>query len=308
MSDTFWERSSRLAGLRRFAVAITVLNILGHTVLGFEQSYAQPVVAILTAYSTEILLEWIGSHAEGRRPAYSGGLLVKVDFLLSAHISALAIAMLLYTNDKLWPTAFAAAAAIGSKSIFRAPTGKGFRHFFNPSNFGITLSLICYSWVGIAQPYMFTENLDGIWDWALPLVIVCTGTMLNLKFTHRLPLIGAWLSTFVLQAAFRSIIFNSRFLPALGPMTGVAFILFTFYMVTDPATTPDGWRSQIAFGVSVGAMYAIFVVSHVVFGLFFALSTVCAARGIALYASAMLAHRTPHAVEREFVMIASQGR
>ena len=99
---------NRLGGLRRFAIAITILNILGHTVLGFEQSYAQPLVAMVAAYSTEIFLEWIGSRTSGHRPAYSGSLRVKIDFLLSAHISALAVAMLLYSNQRLWPTAFAA--------------------------------------------------------------------------------------------------------------------------------------------------------------------------------------------------------
>ena len=29
----------RLAALRRFAIAITILNVLGHTVLGFEQAW-----------------------------------------------------------------------------------------------------------------------------------------------------------------------------------------------------------------------------------------------------------------------------
>ena len=44
----------RLAALRRFAITISVLNVLGHTVLGFENSWAQMVVALLTAYGTEI--------------------------------------------------------------------------------------------------------------------------------------------------------------------------------------------------------------------------------------------------------------
>ena len=30
--------TNRLGGLRRFAIAITVFNILGHTVFGFEQA------------------------------------------------------------------------------------------------------------------------------------------------------------------------------------------------------------------------------------------------------------------------------
>ena len=37
-----WYAQDRLGGLRRFAIAITVLNVLGHTWLGFEQSLAGP--------------------------------------------------------------------------------------------------------------------------------------------------------------------------------------------------------------------------------------------------------------------------
>ena len=36
----------RLAALRRFAVTITVLNLLGRTILGFENSWAQMFVAL----------------------------------------------------------------------------------------------------------------------------------------------------------------------------------------------------------------------------------------------------------------------
>ena len=67
-------------------------------------------------------------------------------------------------------------------------------------------------------------------------------------------------------------------------MTGVAFILFTFYMVTDPATTPSGTRSQIIFGAAVAITYGLLVICHVVFGLFFALLIVCAGRGALLWA------------------------
>ena len=305
MPDTGWTASNRLGGLRRFAVAITVLNILGHVFFGFEQSYAQPFVALAAAYFTEFLLEWIGSRSSALRPAYKGGLRAKVDFLMSAHISGLAVAMLLYSNARLWPTAFAAAAAIGSKSIFRVAGGRGSRHFFNPSNFGITLTLLCFPWVGIAQPYMFTENLDRIGDWLLPAIIVCTGTLLNFRFTHRLPLIAAWVSTFMLQAVLRHALLGSALRAAFGPMTGVAFILYTFYMITDPATTPENWRRQVVFGASVAAIYGVLMISHIVFGLFFALSTVCAIRGISIYVSAIWALRRESG--RELALATAQG-
>lgn len=286
-----WNDQKRLGGLRRFATAITVLNILGHTVLGFEQSWAQPLVALLTAYLLEIVLELLGAWSAQRRPYYVGGITKFVDFLLPAHITALAVAMLIYANDRLWVVAFATAVAIGSKVLFRAPVGRGSRHFYNPSNFGITVTLVLFSWVGIAPPYQFTENLDRIGDWLLPAVIVCTGTLLNARFTKKLPLIGAWLGGFVAQGAIRSYVFGTPLVATLLPMTGLAFLLYTFYMVTDPATTPVGKRAQIAFGLGVAATYGLLMVGHVVFGLFFALTLVCTVRGACLYALAWARQR-----------------
>jgi hypothetical protein len=278
-------RADRLGGLRRFAVAITVLNILGHTFFGFEQAWAQPLVALATAYSVEVLLEFIDARCNRRAPRFSGGGARKfVEFLLSAHITGLACAMLLYANDRLGPVVFASAVAICSKVVLRAPAGGGTRHFFNPSNFGITVTLLVFSWVSVAPPYQFTENMTGAGDWILPAVIVCSGTFLNARFTHRLPLIAAWLGGFVAQAALRSLFLETPLGAALVPMTGVAFILYTFYMVTDPATTPGGKRDQIAFGLSVAAVYGLLMVTHVVFGLFFALTIVCAFRGMGMYA------------------------
>jgi Na+-translocating ferredoxin:NAD+ oxidoreductase RnfD subunit len=278
-------RSDRLGGLRRFAVAITVLNILGHAFFGFEQSFAQPVVALVSAYSVELLLELIDARCNRRPLRFLGGGPRKfVDFLLSAHITGLACAMLLYANERLGPVIFASVVAICSKCLLRAPGERGTRHFFNPSNFGITVTLVTFSWVSIAPPYQFTENMTGAGDWILPAVIVCTGTFLNARFTRRLPLIAAWLGGFVAQAAARSLLFGTAFGAGLIPMTGVAFILYTFYMVTDPATTPSGRRDQIVFGLSVAAVYGMLMVAHIVFGLFFALTIVCTVRGLCMYA------------------------
>lgn len=278
-------RANRLGGLRRFAVAITVLNILGHTFFGFEQSWAQPLVAIVTAYSVELLLEFIDARCNRRALRFMGGGVRKfVEFLLSAHITGLACAMLLYTNERFGPVIFAAVVAICSKAILRVPFGGGTRHFLNPSNFGITVTLLVFAWVSVAPPYQFTENMTGYGDWVLPALIFCTGTFMNTMFTRRLPLIAAWLGGFIAQAAFRTLLFDTPLGAALVPMTGVAFVLFTFYMVTDPATTPDKPREQIAFGLSVAAVYGLLVMAHVVFGLFFALTIVCAIRGLWMYA------------------------
>jgi hypothetical protein len=195
--------------------------------------------------------------------------------------------MLLYANERLLPIMFATAVAVASKTLFRAPTPRGSQHFLNPSNFGITITLLLFPWVGIAPPYHFTENLSGAGDWILPGLIIVSGSFVNLRLTRKIPLILGWLSGFFIQALIRSLFFAPGGHPPLAaawlPMTGLAFILFTFYMITDPATTPFAPRDQVLFGLAVAATYGLLMTSHVVFGLFFALTAVCIVRGLGMY-------------------------
>jgi Na+-translocating ferredoxin:NAD+ oxidoreductase RnfD subunit len=122
----------------------------------------------------------------------------------------------------------------------------------------------------------------GLWDWGIPLIIICSGTFINFRFTSRLPLLSSWLIGFAIQAFLRHWLFGNALLPSLAPMTGLAFLLFTFYMVTDPPTTPSTTRGQIFFGLSVAFTYGALMALHVVFGLFFSLVIVCGVRGTVL--------------------------
>lgn len=286
-----WYESNRLGGLRRFATAITIFNILGHTWFGFEQSWAQPLVGLGAAYGIEMLLELVEACVQRRKPRFLAKGWKCIDFFLPAQITGLACAMLLYSSDRIGPIAFAAATAIASKHVLRVTTKFGERHFMNPSNFGITATLLCFPWVGIAPPYHFTENLDGVGDWMVPAVIICSGSFLNTRYTKRVPLLLAWLLGFAAQAFIRHLLFGTQLFAALMPMSGVAFILYTFYMVTDPPTTPSSPRSQIAFGLCVAAIYGVLMSLHIVFGLFFALTIVAATRGMYLYISSLTAKR-----------------
>jgi hypothetical protein len=153
------------------------------------------------------------------------------------------------------------------------------------------MTLILLPWIGFAPPYEFTENLGGAGYWILPGLIIILGTLVN-RLTGRLPLIAGWVGGFVLQACLRSLLLGTPVVAALLPMTGVMFIIYTFYMVTDPGTTPGGSWAQVAFGVSVAAVYGLLVLVHVVAAIFIALTIVCTLRGLGLYASALAARRT----------------
>jgi enediyne biosynthesis protein E5 len=277
---------NRVRALRRFALSITVFNIFGHLLFGFEQAPITPVVCVLTSYATAVLLERLDSWSLGRSPEYSGGLGKLITFLLPPHITALACAMLLYGNHSLWPYLFAVVVANSSKYLIRIRINGRLRHFLNPSNAGIVVTLLLFPWVGIAPPYHFTNNLTGAPRWLLPLGILMLGTMLNAKLTGKVPLMLGWVGGFIAQALLRWLFLDHAPIGALLPITGVAFILFTNYMIPDPGTTPVKPLNQLIFGATAAFVYGLLVISGIVFGLFFALVITCSLRGVVLLLTA----------------------
>src|ERR1044072_1812542 len=56
----------RLFALWYFTTLMTLWNVLGHSYLGFEQSWATPIVAVSTAIAVSMLLDWVAARAVGR--------------------------------------------------------------------------------------------------------------------------------------------------------------------------------------------------------------------------------------------------
>jgi enediyne biosynthesis protein E5 len=277
----------RVSALRRFAVSITVLTVVGHLLLGFETSWAQQVVAVGTSLGLTLALEGIDALATRRRPEFARGRGELVTFLLPAYISGMAIGLLLYSSTLLWPFAFAATVSAGSKYLFRAPVNGRMRHFMNPSNLGLATTLALFPHVGVGIPYMFTETTAGALDWIIPGLLLASGLMLNLTLTGKGPLVAAWLGGFALQAAVRHLLTGVAFVAALSPMTGTAFLLFTNYMITDPGTSPRRPRSQVVFALVAATFYGLIIEAHLVYGLFFCVVATCALRGALLWGIAL---------------------
>lgn len=272
---------TRYLALRNFALSISVLNIFGYTLLGFEQPWLWPIISVAVAYAADLTLESISAWAHRRPARYSGrGVRGMYEFLLPAHITALAVNMLLYANSQILPVVFGVVVGVSGKYVFQAPVNGRMRHFMNPSNFGIAVTLLAFnSWVNIAAPYEFTEKADTYFRVMIPLILMTSGTILNALLTKRTPLIVGWLGGFAIQAFVRHAIWHVALFSALGSMTGVAFVLFSNYMISDPGTTPTKGRAQFMFGSSVAFVYAILMEFNVVFGLFFATAIVCGVRG-----------------------------
>jgi enediyne biosynthesis protein E5 len=274
----------RLAALRRFAITITVLNVLGHTVLGFENSWGQMFVALFTAYFTELFLEVVDALSARRSPKFAGGGVTNfIDFLLPAHISGLAVSMLLYAGGLLLPFAFAAAVAIASKALFTVNVNNAQRHFLNPSNTGIAVTVFLFPALAPIMPWQFTESLSSHLSSAFPVVVIVLGTYMNVRYARRMPLVLGWVFAFALQGLVRCFVYDLPLVVGLIPMTGVSFVLFTFYMITDPGATPSVRWQQVVFGTATAFVYCLLVVSHIGFAFFYALLIVSFTRGAILY-------------------------
>ncbi len=171
--------------------------------------------------------------------ALRGRLRAFVDYLLPAHITALAVSMLLFANDRMAPIVFGTAVAIGSKWIVARAGARRLETRSQPVERGIAAALLLFPSVGITPPYQFTENFAGAWHWLVP------GDHPDHRFVHQRALqrprpADRRVARGVRAARRRCAVLFAGAAPIAPfvPMTGAAFVLFTMYMITDPSTTP----------------------------------------------------------------------
>ncbi len=302
------DHRKRDEAFRRLAESLTLITVLGHTVLGFEQSCLAPVVGVLTGVTAEFALETVEAWSRRRPARYLGVPRARVaGFFLPSYVCGLLCAMLLYGNGHLMPVALAVLIGVGGTYVFRvrAPRtprvpkaretpetareagGAGRtaedapgRPFLNPAAFGVVAVLLLFPWVGLAPAYQFTAWVSGPFDLVVPLAVLAWGTAVNARLAGRLPLVLGWVGGFALQALVRGGLTDVSAVGALLPMTGTAFALYTGYLIIDPATSPARPRDQVAFGLATAAVYGLLVQLYVVFGLFLAPVVVGAGRSL----------------------------
>lgn len=184
----------------------------------------------------------------------------------SALITGLSLTLLLRAGP-LWPLAAAGFIAIASKFLIRV-RGK---HLFNPANIGIVAVTVL---TGAAW------TTPGQWGTAVWLAALIAGigafvTWRASRLDVPLAFLGVYALLIFVRAAFLG---DPLSIPVLRLQNG-ALILFAFFMISDPKTTPDGLWPRIAFAVATAALAYVFVYRfHRADGAFLALALVCAAR------------------------------
>ena len=161
----------------------------------------------------------------------------------SALISGLSLCLLLRTNDSTLMI-LTAVITIASKFLLQW-NGK---HIFNPTNFGIiaTLALTGRVWVSPAQ-----------WGSQLyfAFLIACLGGIVihrAMRSDVSLAFIFSYAGILLLRALWLG---DPWSIPTKQLQSG-ALLLFTFFMISDPKTTPDSRSGRILFALLVAAAAA----------------------------------------------------
>jgi Na+-transporting NADH:ubiquinone oxidoreductase subunit NqrB len=166
----------------------------------------------------------------------------------SALISGLSLCLLLRTSEP-WLAVAAGVVAVASKFVIRFRH----KHLFNPTNVAVVLLLLVASdrvWVSPGQ--------WGSVAW-FAFLMACAGSVVVTR-AARADITCAFLASWVLLVAGRSWWLGEPMAIPLHRFQSGALLLFAFFMISDPKTTPDSRAGRVLFAalVAFGAWYVQF--------------------------------------------------
>lgn len=212
---------------RHYQIAVlSGLLVYGILALDFEVDATIAAVILATALAVQ----------------YAGGRLAGLPRFdpKSALISALSLCLLLRTGSPALAAA-AAAIAIGSKFVLRA-RGK---HVFNPSNLALVAMLALTDRVWVSP---------GQWGSAALLAFAVAGLGgLVVRRAARGDVTWAFLAAWVAVVAGRAVWLGDPLAIPLHQLASGAFLVFAYFMISDPKTTPDSRPGRILYAVLVAA-------------------------------------------------------
>ncbi|MEY4031140.1 MAG: hypothetical protein RL573_51 [Actinomycetota bacterium] len=245
-------RDSRL----HVACVVITLHTLGQVGLGFHVSVPQILAAILTSALLQVAITFRQTGA--------------FVWPASAMLTGSGIALILrvpstpvgdhWTFHHWWMFSGIAAFSLLTKFIVR----KGGSHVFNPSNVGLVLAFIIlgsnrvepldFWWAPLSNPSMVIAYA----------VILVGGSLITRRLGLLTTVVSFWLvlaaGTAFTAASGQCFTARWAFAPVCGShlwltiVTSPEIFIFTYFMITDPRTVPQGRVGRVMFGAMVGVV------------------------------------------------------
>jgi enediyne biosynthesis protein E5 len=158
--------------------------------------------------------------------------------LRSPLITGLSLSLLLRANDPFLP-AIAGIIAIGSKFLLRVDG----RHVFNPAGFAIVVLLLTSKGVWISPG----QWGNGVWLASLAAFLA----ILVLQAAKRSDVALFFLGTHAALLFARAHWLGDPLAIPLHQLQSGSLLIFTFFMISDPKTTPDSRFGRLLFALAV---------------------------------------------------------
>ena len=180
--------------------------------------------------------------------------------VLSAAITALGLALLLRA-DSLWVHPLCAVLAISGKFLIRV-RGK---HLFNPANLGVMLGVLLLPGAWFSPGQWGSDVAFAVWFVALGGLVTARASRWDISW--------AFLFCYFAFTGARALWLGLPPAAWLHAANSGALLLFAFFMISDPMTTPDHRGARLLFAAVVAALavvwtYGLFRPGGVLWALF----------------------------------------
>lgn len=201
-------------------MVLTTMLLYGVLWLQFDRPLAWIAGILGTAFATQ----WIATRV-WRLPKFQWK---------SAAISGLSLCILMRCPEYSLSFALAGAAVL-SKFVFR---WRG-KHVFNPTNFALAIGIVGTNVVTI-DPGQWNNGI------ILALVVFCMGTFVSNR-SCRSDVSYAFLATYAVGLVGAGFFLGTPIDATFAKLQTASLLIFCFFMISDPRSTPDSQRARIVF-------------------------------------------------------------
>lgn len=222
-----------LAALRRLDArwlqisAVGGLLLFGALIRDFALTWPQSALCFAGALSAQFLwMRLLGLRNVG---------------YLSAIVTGIGLSVLVRA-DSLWVHPLVAFLAISAKFVIRI----GNKHIFNPANLGVMIAVLFLPGAWLSPGQWGSDVIAGLWFIALGITVTVSA--------KRFDIAWAFLACYAALLVGRVLYLDQRWAVLLNQLSSGGLLLFTFFMITDPMTTPNDRRMRWLYAVLVAVL------------------------------------------------------